>query len=88
MDDSIYNIGYTNADGDYNEFSITFVGPSDEFGNGYFEAECIDDYGETEGMRRTFKHERVDYMNETDKDIISRYAYRKKKSQSRRSRYW
>lgn len=88
MDDRIYNIGYTNAYGHYNEFRITFVGPSSEFGNGYFEAECIDDYGETEGKRRTFKDERVDYMNESDKEIISRYAYRKKKSQSRRSRYW
>ncbi len=75
MDDSIYNIGYTNADGDYNEFSITNICKSKEYGSGYFKAECIDDDGETEGFLRTFKMSRVSCDNSEDREAIFHYAY-------------
>lgn len=75
MDDNIYNIGYTNADGDYNEFSITNICRSKEYGSGYFMAECVDEDGDGEGFLRTFKMTRVKFASSDDRQAIARYAY-------------
>lgn len=63
-------IGYTNADGGYNEFDIAKIQyPSKNMGryaDDYFDAWCINKDGEPEGVDRTFKIERVDFAEESD----------------------
>ena len=60
--DNLY-IGYTNRDGEYHEFNISdIVFPSVEYGFKYFDAFCIDEDGEPEGLERTFKIERIDFI--------------------------
>ena len=64
--------GYTNADGEYNEFCITNICGSSEFGEEYIEAVCVDEDGEYEDMDRTFKISRFDFVeiidDENDED--------------------
>jgi hypothetical protein len=56
-------VGYTNKEGEHHEFNISnIVFPSNEYGNGYFDAYCIDEDGKPEGLERTFKIERVDFI--------------------------
>jgi hypothetical protein len=63
--DNIY-IGYTNRDGEYHEFNISdIVFPSEEYGFKYFDAFCIDEDGEPEGLERTFKIERIDFIKKS-----------------------
>ena len=65
-------MGYTNANGDYNEMNISNIGyPSGEYGWGYFEACCVDDDGEMEDEARTFKISRINFIepsNDFDED--------------------
>lgn len=66
------SVGYTNASGDYNEFRITDICGSNEFGEEYIEAVCVDEDGESEDMERTFRISRFDFVeiidNEDDED--------------------
>lgn len=60
--DNLY-IGYTNRDDEYHEFTISdIVFPSIEYGYKYFDAFCIDEDGEPEGLERTFKIERIEFI--------------------------
>lgn len=53
-------IGYTNRNGEYHELNITdILFPSNEYGSEYFDAYCIDEDGEPEGLERTLKIERI-----------------------------
>lgn len=65
-------MGYTNANGDYNEMNISNIGyPSGQYGMGYFEAFCVDDDGEMEDEARTFKISRINFIepsNDFDED--------------------
>lgn len=64
--DTLY-IGYTNRFGEYHEFNISdVVFPSEEYGSDYFDAFCIDGDGEPEGIERTFKIDRIDFIKESD----------------------
>ena len=59
----ILYIGYTNRYGEYHEFNISdIIFPSEKYGNDYFDAFCIDEDGEPEGLERTFKIERIDFI--------------------------
>lgn len=59
-------IGYTNRFGEYHEFNISeIVFPSLEYGSKYFDAFCIDEDGEPEGLERSFKIERIDFIKES-----------------------
>ena len=63
--DTLY-IGYSNREGEYHEFNISdIVFPSIEFGYKYFDAFCIDEDGEPEGLERSFKIERIDFIKES-----------------------
>lgn len=63
----ILYIGYTNRLGEYHEFNISdIVFPSEEYGSDYIDAFCIDEDGEPEGIERTFKIERIDFIKESD----------------------
>ena len=60
-------IGYTNRLGEYNQFNISdIVFPSEEYGCNYFDAYCIDKDGEQEGLERTFKIERIEFIKESN----------------------
>lgn len=60
-------IGYTNRQGEYHEFNITDITlPSEEYGCEYFDAYCIDEDGVPEGMERSFKIERVEFIKQSD----------------------
>ncbi len=60
-------IGYINRYGEYHEYNITDVlFPSNEYGSEYFDAYCINEDGEPEGLERTFKIERIDFIKESD----------------------
>lgn len=65
-------MGYTNANGDYNEMNISNIGyPSGQYGIGYFEARCVDDDGDLEDETRTFKISRINFIepsNDFDED--------------------
>lgn len=62
-------IGYTNAEGDYHEMNITDINyPSAEYGEGYFDALCIDDNGEPEEVVRSFKISRLDFLSPSEYD--------------------
>lgn len=66
------SVGYTNASGEYNEFHITDIDGSIEFGEEYIEAVCVDEDGEYEDLERTFRISRFDFVkiieNEQDED--------------------
>ena len=67
--DAIF-MGYTNAAGEYHEMNISDIEyPSEEYGEGYFEAFCIDDNGEPEARERTFKISRIDFIQPSDLDL-------------------
>lgn len=67
-------MGYTNANGDYNEMNISNIDyPSSKYGIGYFEAFCVDDDGEMEDTERTFKISRIDFI-EPSNDFDEDYA--------------
>lgn len=63
-------IGYTNREGDYHEFNIRDVEyPVEEYGNNaedYFNAYVIDEDGQPEGICRTFRIDRIDFMEESE----------------------
>ena len=65
-----YNIlfmGYTNVKSDYHEMNISNIEyPSIQYGEGYFDAFVIDEDGEEEGLERTFKIERIDFIQPSD----------------------
>ena len=62
-------MGYTNADDGYHEMNISYIEyPSIQYGKGYFEAFVIDEDGEEEGLRRTFKISRIDFIEPSDID--------------------
>lgn len=62
-------MGYTNAEGEYHEMNISDIEyPSNQYGSGYFEAFCIDEDGEPEGVERTFKISRIDFIEPSDED--------------------
>lgn len=64
--DTLY-IGYTNRNMEYHEFNISdIVFPSEEYGYKYFDAYCIDEDGEPEGLERTFKIERIDFIKKSN----------------------
>lgn len=55
--------------GDYHEMNITNIEyPSGHYGKGYFEAFVIDEDGEDEGIERTFKISRMDFITPSDID--------------------
>ena len=60
LDGVTLSVGYTNAEGEYNEFEITDVEISSHYGDRYIDAYCINKDGEYEGIQRTFKIERFD----------------------------
>ena len=60
-------IGYSNRQGEYHEFNISDITfPSEDYGYEYFDAYCIDEDGVPEGMERSFKIERVDFIKQSD----------------------
>ena len=66
---NVLYIGYTNKDNDYHELNISNITyPSNEYGYKYFDAFCIDEDGEPEGIERTFKIERIDFIKESSTD--------------------
>ena len=63
----ILYMGYTNRQGEYHEFNISDITfPSEEYGCDYFDAYCIDEDGVPEGIERSFKVERVDFIKQSD----------------------
>ena len=60
FEDITLSVGYTNAEGDYNEFDITDISKSEYYGERYIEAFCVNKDGEYEGIQRTFKISRFD----------------------------
>lgn len=60
-------IGYSNRQGEYHEFNISDITfPSEEYGYEYFDAYCIDEDGVPEGIERSFKIERVEFIKQSD----------------------
>lgn len=60
LDDLILSVGYTNVMGEYNEFDITDITESEQYGEKYIDAFCINKDGEYEGIQCTFKICRFD----------------------------
>ena len=67
------SVGYTNAGEDYNEFRITDICESTEYGEEYIEAVCVDEDGEYEEIERTFKIERFDYVEIVENEQYEDY---------------
>ena len=66
LEDVVLFVGYTNALGRYNEFHITDICESEEYGDNYIDAYCIDKDGEYEGIVRSFKLSRFDSVEISD----------------------
>lgn len=62
------SVEYTNAEGETNQFRITDIRRSSEYGEKYLCAYCVDKDGETEDKYRTFKIERFEWISVCDVD--------------------
>lgn len=56
LDDLILSVGYTNAMGEYNEFDITDITESEQYGEKYIDAFCINKEVNMKGFNALSKY--------------------------------